>query len=99
MADALTSELLPQGYYAEEHVHVGGQVEVDVELLKGDRLVSTPDMAQWDCSLATRAWHTSGDIGDAGTFSRQLGGARVQSRGGPTWWSGRVGQPRQQRPR
>ena len=30
IADALNANLLPAGYYAEEQVHVGGRVEIDV---------------------------------------------------------------------
>jgi hypothetical protein len=30
IADALNEDLLPEGYYAEEQVHVGGRVEIDV---------------------------------------------------------------------
>ena len=30
MADALNERLLPEGYFAEEHAHIGARVEIDV---------------------------------------------------------------------
>ena len=36
MADALNESLLPAGYYAEEQVHVGGRVEIDVATFDRD---------------------------------------------------------------
>jgi hypothetical protein len=35
MADVLNRDLLPPGYFAEEHVHVGSRVEVDVATFDG----------------------------------------------------------------
>jgi len=35
IADALNRDLLPPGYFAEEHVHVGSRVEIDVATFDG----------------------------------------------------------------
>jgi Protein of unknown function (DUF4058) len=35
IADALNRDLLPEGYFAEEHVHVGSRVEIDVATFDG----------------------------------------------------------------
>lgn len=40
LADALTERWLPPGYIAEEHVHFGPSVEIDVGAFERDRLAS-----------------------------------------------------------
>lgn len=37
MADALNEDLLPAGYFTEEHAHAGARVEVDVATVADDR--------------------------------------------------------------
>src|SRR5205085_11726364 len=34
MADLLNEQLLPEGYFAEEHIHLGPRVEIDVATLQ-----------------------------------------------------------------
>jgi hypothetical protein len=40
LADALNQDLLPSGYYAEEQVHVGSRVEIDVATFDPDPLTA-----------------------------------------------------------
>lgn len=41
IADALNEDLLPEGYFAEEHAHSGAPVEIDVATFADDRSGST----------------------------------------------------------
>jgi hypothetical protein len=57
IADALNEDLLPPGYFAEEQVHVGSRVEIDVATF--DRAASTASGAATGGGTATlskRAW-------------------------------------------
>src|SRR5438874_8190908 len=37
MADALNEDLLPEGYFAEEHAHAGARIEIDVATFADDK--------------------------------------------------------------
>src|SRR5437667_5836045 len=50
MADALNEDLLPDGYFAEEHAHAGARVEIDVATFADDRPAGPPG------AVATRTY-------------------------------------------
>jgi hypothetical protein len=57
IADALNEDLLPAGYFAEEHVHVGSRVEIDVATFTSAAGggATAPDNGG-ALATATRAW-------------------------------------------
>ena len=54
IADALNRDWLPGGYYAEEHVHFGSQVEVDVATLEGETGAAFGGIAT--ATVSARTW-------------------------------------------
>src|SRR5207248_626109 len=50
VADALNEDLLPDGYFAEEHAHAGARVEIDVATFADDRPTGPP------AAVATRTY-------------------------------------------
>lgn len=57
MADALNEDLLPPGYFAEEQVHVGSRVEIDVATFERGALSATGTAAGGaTATLSKRAW-------------------------------------------
>lgn len=50
IADALNEDLLPDGYFAEEHAHAGARIEIDVATFAGEN--STPPNG----AIATRTY-------------------------------------------
>src|SRR5947209_790350 len=56
MADALNNNVLPGGYYAEEQIHIGSRVEVDVATFDQDLLAQGRDAAQATATLPVRVW-------------------------------------------
>jgi hypothetical protein len=42
IADALNEDLLPDGYFAEEHAHAGARIEIDVATFADDRPGAAP---------------------------------------------------------
>lgn len=43
IADALNEDLLPDGYFAEEHAHAGARIEIDVATFEDDRPAAPPN--------------------------------------------------------
>src|SRR5437763_16385261 len=56
IADALNRDLLPPGYFAEEHVHVGSRVEIDVATFDASAAARAGASDQGAVAVATRAW-------------------------------------------
>src|SRR5947199_10022257 len=56
MADALNERLLPEGYFAEEHAHLGARVEIDVATFRDPNGVATPSPAKSTLTLPARVW-------------------------------------------
>lgn len=54
IADELNEKLLPAGYYAEEQVHVGGRVEIDVATFERD--LSSGKQGGGTATLPVAAW-------------------------------------------
>src|SRR6266446_38784 len=54
MADALNEVLLPEGYFAEEHAHLGPSVEIDVATFVEPSPALSRDGGT--TTLATRVW-------------------------------------------
>jgi Protein of unknown function (DUF4058) len=56
MADLLNEQLLPEGYFAEEHAHAGARVEIDVATFS-DRAVGGSPPGPGDlATIASRVW-------------------------------------------
>lgn len=55
IADELNGQLLPAGYYAEEQVHVGARVEIDVATFERGS-TSEQEMRGGTATLAVAAW-------------------------------------------
>jgi hypothetical protein len=55
IADALNENLLPEGYFAEEHVHIGARVEIDVATFDGAR-ASSESAGPAISTLPPRVW-------------------------------------------
>src|SRR5947208_8247766 len=51
IADALNEELLPEGYFAEEHAHAGARIEIDVATFADEQL-----SAETNGSIATKTY-------------------------------------------
>src|SRR4029077_14137719 len=56
MADALNERLLPEGYFAEEHAHMGARVEIDVATFAGPAPSATGPRAGATTTRAAPAW-------------------------------------------
>jgi hypothetical protein len=56
IADRLNEELLPENYFAEENVHSGARVEIDVATYEKSELGSSPDSGGGTATLARRTW-------------------------------------------
>src|SRR4051794_33581569 len=57
MADALNRDLLPPGYFAEEHVHVGSRVEIDLATFEeGEPAGVASDSGTGPVAVAPRVW-------------------------------------------
>lgn len=59
IADALNRDLLPPGYFAEEHVHVGSRVEIDVATFDGREDTANdadPSVGGGALTLTERPW-------------------------------------------
>lgn len=54
IADALNGDGLPAGYYAEEHVHLGSLVEVDVATFEGKSVAGVSVAATGTATLSAR---------------------------------------------
>src|SRR5260370_27447707 len=54
IADALNERLLPEGYFAEEHAHLGARVEIDVSTFAEPAPTSPRDGAT--TTLSARVW-------------------------------------------
>ena len=50
IADSLNEHLLPEGYFAEEHAHIGARVEIDVATFDDSSIVFTRRRADHDSS-------------------------------------------------
>src|SRR5688572_5399451 len=56
IADALNEDLLPPGYFAEEQVHVGSRVEIDVATFDLHAPGAASAAAGGTATLPVRAW-------------------------------------------
>src|SRR5947209_1878369 len=56
MADALNERLLPEGYFAEEQVHSGARVEIDVATYADEAPGPTPLRHGGTTTLPPRVW-------------------------------------------
>lgn len=56
IADALNESLLPAGYYAEEQVHVGGRVEIDVATFERDAQTRNSSPPGGTATMAVQVW-------------------------------------------
>src|SRR5207253_10811254 len=56
IADALNEHLLPEGYFAEEHAHIGARVEIDVATFSEPAGGSTPSRQSPTLTLPPRLW-------------------------------------------
>src|SRR3954453_23989583 len=56
IADALNHDLLPPGYFAEEHVHVGSRVEIDVATFDDREHTAVSSGGGGALTLAARPW-------------------------------------------
>jgi hypothetical protein len=59
MADALNEHVLPRGYYAEEQIHIGSRVEVDVAAFDRDRLEEIDESGGSIAVSPPRVWTPS----------------------------------------
>lgn len=55
IADALNQHLLPAGYFAEEHTHLGARIEIDVATYE-DTTASASPRAGGTATLPARTW-------------------------------------------
>ena len=56
IADALNESLLPAGYYAEEQVHVGGRVEIDVATFDRDARARSDPSQGGTATMSVEVW-------------------------------------------
>jgi hypothetical protein len=56
LADALNEQLLPEGYFAEEHAHLGARVEIDVATFAEPADASAPPRAGTTATLPAQVW-------------------------------------------
>jgi hypothetical protein len=56
LVDALNEELLPEGYFAEPHVHIGARIEIDTATFEGRSPASTSAHDGATATLSTRVW-------------------------------------------
>lgn len=56
MADALNQRLLPEGYFAEEHAHLGARVEIDVATFAEADLAPAAPRNGPAATLSARSW-------------------------------------------
>lgn len=84
IADELNEKLLPAGYYAEEQVHVGGRVEIDVATFERERARNSEGPGG-TATLAVAAWSPpEADLTIPATFPDIIEVLVFDSESGPT---------------
>ena len=85
IADALNEDLLPEGYFAEEHAHLGPRVEIDVSTFATEP--GDPDPRGGLATAPARVWTPPAPMMVLpGAFPDRFGVLIFEAEGAPASW-------------